>query len=795
MSKTLFYDQPTAWGALPSQKVSNTKKHTKQWQQACIDAIISMANMGNGDTRSPRYNKQINYDIVNSRFKTSDFLHVLYPHGLGEDKFIASTAKMQNYNIVRQAVESLKGEEMKLGIEFRAVAVNGDAVIEKNKERQKRIMEAIKARAMAIATGDIDPETGQPNAPDPTKVANAFKTEYAHPTEIAVNQLLQYLIKKDLIAMKMSQGWEHAIISAEEIYRLHIDKGHPSVRVCNTLNVSFDRETDNPFIHKSDWAIEERWMPRGAVIDAYGHRMSDDLIDRLDRGELGGMQITRNGMQPGFAYHPDGGMSMSSTSGSGRNGGSSHVYVADCVWRSWRKLGNLSYVNERTGMMENTTVDDSFTLTQQMKDEGWTVEWYWETEIWEGTKIGDRDYIGVQPMENQTGNLPYIGYVYNNVNSVATSLVDMIKPHQYTYIIVWWRLEQELAKAKGKKFIMDLAQLPKSRGWTVDQWMHYFDNMGVAWINSMEEGRKGDSNTISRFNQFQAIDMTLSNIVGQYMHILNKLEEQVERISGVSRQRAGDIGRSETATGAQRAIIQSTNNTKPLFFYHDIVRQTVLQELMELCKVAYIDGALIEHVVDPKTIETIKIDAGMLNGTDLGVFMSNSFEDAQNAEKLEQYLSVALQYDKANLSDIVSVLTTKSMSQIKDTIIGGERAKAERDQQAAESQQQALAQQMEAELSARERELEVKMLIAELDADTAIEVALIQASSSMKEDDPARNILAERQSALAERKQTLEEEIKKHKQKIEEQKLVETKRSNMAKESIARRKPTITPKK
>lgn len=137
----------------------------------------------------------------------------------------------------------------------------------------------------------------------------------------------------------------------------------------------------------------------------------------------------------------------------------------------------------------------------------------------------------------------------------------MVKAHQYTYIIVWYRLEQELAKAKGKKFIMDIAQVPKSKGWTIDQWMYYFDNLGVAWINSMEEGRKNDPTSVSKFNQFNAIDMSLSQVVQQYMMILQKLEDQVEKITGVSAQRAGDIASNETATGAQRAI-QSTN-TKP----------------------------------------------------------------------------------------------------------------------------------------------------------------------------------------------------------------------------------------
>ena len=175
--------------------------------------------------------------------------------------------------------------------------------------------------------------------------------------------------------------------------------------------------------------------------------------------------------------------------------------------------------------------------------------------------IGDDIFLNVRRRDNQTGNLPYVGYIYNNVNSVATSMVDLVKGHQYTYMTVWWRLEQELAKAKGKKFIMDLAQLPKSQGWSVDQWMYYFENVGVIWINSKEEGRKGDPATQANFNQFNSVDMSLSQVVGQYMSILEKLEQMVEDIMGVSPQRMGAVKASETATGAQTAISRSTNVT------------------------------------------------------------------------------------------------------------------------------------------------------------------------------------------------------------------------------------------
>lgn len=48
-------------------------------------------------------------------------------------------------------------------------------------------------------------------------------------------------------------------------------------------------------------------------------------------------------------------------------------------------------------------------------------------------------------------------------------------------------------------------------------------------------------------------------------------------------------------------------------------------------------------------------------------------------QKLERYLEVALQTDKANLSDVISVLNSKSPT-VMDVIVKGERDKIARDQ-------------------------------------------------------------------------------------------------------------------
>ena len=776
------------WRSLPPQKVSQAVKDSPEWQESNLDAIIGMSQARGDNGRSPRYNKQENYDLINGKYKAANFQSVLNEYNYSNPQYVKPETAITNYNIIRQKLETLKGEEMKMGLNFRAVAVNGAVTLQKNQERQQAILEAVQARSMALATGDLN-ENGEPNAPDPAVVAASFNTEYSHPTEIATNQLLKFLVKHDMLQTKFSRGWEHALISAEEIYYIGIVDGHPTVRTCNPLNVSFDREVENPLVHKSDWAMEERWMPAGAVIDTYGDWMSDDLIDRIDNGELGGTSVMSNGMSRDFAYSFDGGMRLNT----GIIQNTSHVYVAHCTWRSYKKWGKLSYLNPQTNKMESELVEDDFKLTPEMKKFGATISWHWRTEVWEGTRIGHKDYINIRPLPNQTGNLPYVGYIYNNVNSIATSLVDMVKPHQYTYIIVWHRLEEELKKAKGKKFLMDMAMLPKSQGWDTDKWMYFFDNMGVAWINSMEEGRKNDPLTVSKFNQFQAIDMSLSNIVGQYMQVLAKLEEQVDNISGVSKQREGAIGASETATGAQRAIIQSNNNTKPLFFYHDMVRQVVLQELIEKAKIAYIDGIKLEHVVNPKTVETIRIDAGMLNTSDFGVFMTDSFEESETMEKLERYLEVALQTDKANLSDVISVINSKSPSEVMDKIVSGERDKIEREQQNAQAQQEHEAQMQQKMLEDQQYVRDFAKYEADLKANTAIEVANINAGAkleavAMTPETPE----APNNTEFEKRKVELQEFSTRHGARMEERKQTEVERSNKAKEGIAKIKKNAT---
>src|SRR5690606_34072346 len=97
--------------------------------------------------------------------------------------------------------------------------------------------------------------------------------------------------------------------------------------------------------------------------------------------------------------------------------------------------------------------------------------------------------------------LGYVGTTYNNRNSKSISLVGLVKHHQYLYNVIMYRMELEIAKAQGKKMVMDIAQIPRSQGMDLEKWIYYFNTTGLAFINSFEEGKDKFAGQTSNFNQ------------------------------------------------------------------------------------------------------------------------------------------------------------------------------------------------------------------------------------------------------------------------------------------------------
>ena len=417
--------------------------------------------------------------------------------------------------------------------------------------------------------------------------------------------------------------------------------------------------------------------------------------------------------------------------------GSDNINVWHCCWKSFKKIGFVTYQDPETGEIDELQVDESYKVTGLEIN----VEWSWIIEVWEGYRVGEDLYIGIQPLEYQhisadnlnSQKLPYTGVVYNNTNSSPRSLVSMMKPLQYMYIVLWYRLELAMSRDKGKVPVIDVTQIPKSMGIDVNKWMHYLGALGVVFINPYEEGwdipgREGGKP--SQFNQFQALDLSMANTIDQYINLMNKIEDMVSEISGVSKQREGSIASNELVGNVERSVVQSAHITEPWFWVHNQVKKEALTMLLDTSKVAWKDNKrCLHYILDDATRAFITLSDEFFY-EDMDVFVDDTTKNQQQVEALKQLLQPAMQ-NGASLLDIAEIITMDNVSMIKQRLEeieqkrmeqqqAMEQAQAEREQQIAQIQNEI----KEEELMLKEAEMDLKKY--EIDSNNATKITVAQ---------------------------------------------------------------------
>lgn len=786
MSKTK--NNPNLIPTMPAQAIHSSKK-TDEWAKQTMEAIESMSSAFKINGRTSSEHKQVNYNLLNNIFDPSDFKYVYDQQsiGLNYDKL---PAKIRNINLISDKIASLKGEELETPFEWTAIGIGGE-ILNTIEEKKNELLNNTVLKMVRQELGlepTVDEQGNQIPPEDPQRVVDNFRTSYRDKREIQANRLLEKLWEKLGLKEKFNLGWEHALISSEEFYYIGIIGGSPNVRVVNPLNFDYDKSPELIDVADADWAREERWLSVGQVIDELGEYLTEKEVKDLESGRLGNPSGESYFFNE-FAYKPvDFKINLVNSSKSGNSSGS-YYRVADFAWKSRKKIGFVRQITE-DGQLEEVIVDDTFKLSAEQINNGVTIEWLWINTVYKGTKVADSIFVNVEELPFQSRSienpseckLPYVGRVYNNVNAQAASFVDLLKPHQYLYNIIWYRLEDELAKAKGKAVIMDLAQLPKSEGMDITEWIHYLNNAGIMFINSFEEGTGENAGKTSAFNQFTEIDRAASAVIGQYISIIAKIEQLVDRISGISLQRQGNTTPSESATGVEQAVRNSSTITAPYFYKHDTVKKDVLTQLVGVCRVADSVGKKGRYFVDETYSEMVEIDGTEFADSDYGVFITNGAQHKKKLETINQGATMALQASSMQIKEFVSLINSNSFAEKRSVLEKGEAQSQER-LMAVEKQKEEIVLKAEQERTKREMEKQSHVsAIAQLESDTKIAVAQINALGFAEDKDVNKDLIPDvlqvekvnlerRKASLDERKQTNQEAIDRKKLELENKKI------------------------
>lgn len=732
--------------AFPRQKLPLSKKG-KKWQEDCVNYIIGEGNVTSGGNSTSYYGElQTYYNLYNSIFDEKDFKSITNPFKV-EDGFPATP---HDFNIIRPKVDLLIGEETKRPLNFRVIRTSQEATSEMQEKEKQMILQYIEA----AITARMSPEEAQQfqeqlqsgEIMPPEQIAKYMDKDYKDIVENTAYHSLTYLREKLDLDNEFIKGWKDGLISGREIYYVGVLNAEPYAERVNPICFSYDKSPDLEFIEDGSWCCRKMRMPITEVYDRYYDKLEEKDLDKLEEmisstpgRNLGDRSPVDMGIQLRIYDNPI-------FEGSGK----SLVNVWHCCWKSFKKIFYVTTTDE-AGQPQINIVDETY---QPVGNEV-SVEPDWIIEVWEGYRAGSDLYFGIQPIEYQhvsidnpnSQKLPYCGAIYSNTNSKPRSLVSILKPLQYMYIVLWYRLELAIARDKGKVVNMDITQIPKSMGISPAKWMHYLSSVGVNFINPYEEGwnimgREGGKP--AQFNQMTSLDLTMSNVIAEYIQLMDKIEELAGTISGITAQREGAVSSSEMVGNVERSVVQSSHITEPLFWVHNQCKRRVLNMLLNTAKGAWEETGKkkLQYIFDNGERAFLDITPKFYY-EDMDVFVSDTSKDLENIQKLQQLIQPAMQ-NGASLLEAAEILTNDNFNIIKQKLkdMQTRQEQMQQQQQEAEAQQQQQLQQMQNEAKQQElmlQEAQMDLQRYQIDQDNQTKIAVAQINAYRGTEDMDQN--------------------------------------------------------
>lgn len=720
----------------PRQKLASSRK-TESWGKQCVEAGIqeAMGHDGQG-IRKSMYDKSINYDLMNNILHESDLETIVSDYGAkGEYK----THQIENKPIMNPKVNVLMGEELNRGFDFYAMLTNPEA-----NERKRELLKE-KAKRM-IVQGIKEGMTQEEAQKRLAEFKKQQKYTFQDKREKMANSLAKYYYQKLDMKRVFNAGWRDALIASEEIYCVDIAGKEVDMRRVDPLTLYVARLGERPFIDDADIIVEDTYQSIGWVMDKYWDVLKDkditsiekeyrnqfqDRMDLLSNKTIDGVHpvselmefdygVLRGGPQESDAYDEDG-----------------NIRVSRVVWRSHRKIGILKYYDEQ-GNKQKDLVHEKY---EPDEEEGEEVNWYWVNEWWEGTRLGEDIYVKIQPRPVQfknranlsAGGSGYVGTVYNINSSKAMSIVDMLKPYQYTYNELSARVKLAMKKWQGPMIELDLAKKPHWMDMT--QLMQFAQESGFLLIDSNREdsqGRPAQNTTGKQMNP------TMGSYIQDHWTMMQEIKAEMEEVVGISKERQGQVQARQAVSNVQQGMNQSMAITEPLMFLHEKTKERALQNVIETAKYVMKENKFRqEFILEDGSREVLNFNGKELSDEDIGIFISSSMDSRAAIQTLRQGATELMKAGSMKITDFLKLSSSKSSSEIMRSLEDSENEAMERAERARQEElaSQEKRAQIQAESSMKERQMDAQLEAAKLKADKQEAVLKMQSDNKETEYD------------------------------------------------------------
>jgi hypothetical protein len=738
---------------IPDQRIPLSKKN-KDWQKNCIDAYCQLATTNYNDRK--RRLKRL-YDYYNGLIDMEDYDYVLRPYGKTRTNF---PSKIRNYPLIKPTIDILLGEKEKRPFNYTVSVINSYAVDRKEKAKNDLILQTIQQSVVNAMNQVV--ETGEESnpVPDSKDLQDMFERSYVDNMAIAGQKGLTYIMQEQDVQEKMEKGFFHWLVAGEVYSERVVRNNEVEYNLINPLDIDYDLDPDLDYVEDSDWALITQYMGPAAIIRAWGRLLDKDQTNAV---------MTETSYDTNLLFFEDRREDHLQ---------SRLIKVRKIYWQSMKRIGFLTYMDPMTGASETMEVPDGFTIPEEMKELGAKIEWEWHNQPWQAIRIHDDIDIDVRPVEEYPGSpdnpskikLPVNGRRYSNINSSNISLVMLGVPFQINYNIYKYRLETSIARSKDIIAQLDINLIPKK--WDMDKFMYYVEGTGIAWVDYDKEGVK-----LSPQHQ-TVMDLSVKTI-GLYIELLNQITMEWEMVSGVNKQRRGEVGQYQGKSMGQQAIVQSSYITEDLFKKYAYFEKRDLQAILDISKYAWINGKKGTILLPDGTVDYFTINPDEWRMADLGVFVTDATKEVEKLNAARELVQAFMQ-NGGQFSMALETLESDNFVELKQKIQQAEQALMELQQAQSEAESQGLQAKRELEVQkhsdemlSKERDRQVEQEEGERDRQNQIIL------KNMELNRPAPQPMADpREQGLKERQQSETERSNRAKEGLEEKKINASKQKN-----------------
>lgn len=737
--------------SFPSQTLSFSRKN-KAWRKRCVDWAVNKSFFNYNLVRKSILNKKINYDLINGILHKSDMVKILNPDSI-EAGYIPDD--IQHYPIINSKLYLLRGEESKRVFDCNVIITNPTGISEKQNQKKEELFEALRELIENTALSEDQLNT------ELARLDDYYTYSWKDIREVRANALLNHYRKEQNLDVLFNTGFMDAMTIGEEMYQIDIVGGEPLVTRLNPIKTLIFSSGFSNKVEDADMIILEDYWSAGRIIDNFYDVLSSKDIEHIEKistqvGAGGtdslhntdprlGVSIVNGSMMTDEltvgepAFNPENIFNSNvkpSLLPFDMNG---NIRVIKLYWKSRRRIKKVKSYDVETGEEVYNFYPEDYIINEEMGEEETIL---FINEAWEGTKIGESIYVNMRPKPVQYNRLSnpsrchfgIIGSIYNLNENKPYSLVDMMKPYNYLFNAVHDRLNKAMANNWGPIMDIDLAKIPE--GWTMDQWLYFAKVNKLAVKDSFREGNRGASmgKLAATLNNASSggINLDSSAYIQQLQNILEYIKLEMAEVSGVSKQREGQVSNRETVGGVERATLQSSHITEWLFITHDDVKKRVLECLLETAKIAMRGRtSKFQYLMGDGQTKLIEIEGDQFAECDYGLVIDNSSQTQELKQNINQLAQAALQNQLLSFSTIAKLFSSSSMAEKQRMIEIDENKTKESQSQQAEQDRNMQMQMAEQANQAAMQEMELRDSLNARDNDTKLQIAQLQ--SMMKQ--------------------------------------------------------------